>query len=217
MNILKEYEEIILEEKKFKLSKINYKDAENLFNKGIVIYLKDDYRFPSIEDSNTLKFSKDSMDGAANIYMSGQTPKEYGFMNIIKWFEDKIKRKPLELYTLNSKEFLNLDYLIDKKQLTGQPKTSALSQFEKADKDDYFNKENYDILVKLKKEIEKTLLKDRKIMTFCNDNSIEIGGHLNITDIHKVKDFLKKNGIRKVKYTEPEYNVSRKHEFEVEF
>ena len=88
-------------------TEINEQQAEELFYKGIYIYIQYRMGTPSSTD-NLLMFNKNIKDGSANIYLGGQTPGEYGFQNILKWFRER-EQFPLKFYTLNSNEPLIIE------------------------------------------------------------------------------------------------------------
>jgi hypothetical protein len=89
------------------LMKINKDEAEKLFYKGKVIYIKNE---PYAPDSsvNTFMLRKDLWDGSMNIYKDYKTPEEYGFDNIINWLEEK-SEYPLEYFTFDSTELFQID------------------------------------------------------------------------------------------------------------
>ena len=102
LNELKSLVKQIIKEESNKLTQINKEKAEELFNKGIYIYLKTN-NLPPDSNFNLFAINNKTWDGSMNIYKKNLTPIEYGFENIINWVEERID-KPLTYHTLYSKE-----------------------------------------------------------------------------------------------------------------
>lgn len=92
-----------------KLIEILPREANDLFERGYTVYIQ--YADIDVlpETCNTFMLNADKFDANMNIYKRGyNTPKEYGYKNIVSWITENINNIP-KFFTFYHKEVLIID------------------------------------------------------------------------------------------------------------